>query len=490
MDVSFSFRWLDVLLLMPAIALFLSSLVPLAIKVLSGNKEPNSFATFCYGMAGIIAAAGWILGGSGMAQQAFDGALIFDGISTLVGLVIIFVTAMGLIYSRENFSTNSQLYSEFVFLMLNAAAGMLLVTWAQDLMFFFVGVEMLSLCLYIMIAISAEGRVSKEAAFKYFVLGSFASAILLYGIALIFGTVGSTNFTEIATQAPQLVTSSRIFLVGLAFVVLGIGFKVSLFPLHAWTPDVYQGAPTPVTAFMATGVKAAVFVILLRLIKTDAFSADQASRLVDVLQWMAALTMLAGNIAAIMQNNLKRMLAYSSVAHSGYIMIGLIVAAVGGDETLGTSSVIFYLLGYAAMTLGAFGIISILEQDEDSSISVDDLKGLAKRSPWLAACMSLFLLSMAGIPPLVGFFAKFFIFAAAIKTGFLWLAIWGVVSSVVSVYFYLRPIVQMYMREDEGLPVAKERFLSAGAISVAAVLVVVFGVAASPMYQAVLSAIK
>lgn len=490
MDVSFTFRWLDVLLVMPAVALFLSSLVPLAIKVLSGNNEPNSFATLCYGMAGVIAAAGWILSGSGMVQQAFDGALIFDGTSTLVGLIIVFVTALGLVFSRENFSTNSQLYSEFVFLMLNAAAGMLLVTWSQDLMFFFVGVELLSLCLYVMIAISAEGRVSKEAAFKYFVLGSFASAILLYGIALIFGTVGSTSFSEIAGQAAQLMSTSRLFLVGLAFVVLGIGFKVSIFPMHAWTPDVYQGAPTPVTAFMATGVKAAVFVILLRLIKTDAFSSDQASRLIDVLQWLAALTMLTGNIAAIMQNNLKRMLAYSSIAHSGYIMVGLIVAAVSGDDLLGSSSVIFYLVGYTVMTLGAFGIISILERDEDSSVSVDDLKGLAKRSPWLAACMSLFLLSMAGIPPLVGFFAKFFIFAAAIKAGFLWLAIWGVVSSVVSVYFYLRPIVQMYMREEEGVSVSAERYLSSGAVSFSAVMVVVFGLAASPLYQAVLSALK
>jgi len=260
--------------------------------------------------------------------------------------------------------------------------------------------------------------------------------------------------------------------------------------MHAWTPDVYQGAPTPVTGFMATGAKIATFVLFLRVVMTSALAADQADRLVDAIQWMAALTILAGNIAAVMQSNIKRMLAYSSVAHSGYIMIGLIVAAIGGEELGGSSAVVFYLVAYTIMTLGAFGVISLLEKDEDSQIHVEDLKGLAKRSPWMALCLTVLLLSLAGIPPMIGFFGKFFIFSAAVKAGLYWLAIWGVIGSVVSVYYYLRPIMQMYMRDELGVEVAKERYLSVGAVSLTAIAVVLVGIFSGPLYDAVLVAIK
>ena len=495
MGQTFSFRWVDVLLLAPVISLVLSSMIPLVIKVLTGNKEHNSFATLCYGLVGVIAAGVWLVLMSGSSRVAFEGALVFDGLSLISGLLIISVTALALVYSRENLSTNSTQFSEYVFLLMNSAAGMLLVSWSNDLIFFFVGLEMMSLCLYVLIAMSAEERLSKEAAFKYFLLGSFASAILLYGIAFIFGTAGPTNLPAIAEQASQLVATNRLFLVGLMFLVLGLCFKVSIFPLHAWTPDVYQGAPTPVTAFMATGAKTATFVLFLRVMTTDAFVADQIAghlkdlNLIDVLQWLAALTILVGNIAAVMQTNLKRMLAYSSVAHSGYIMIGLIVAALGGTDPAGSSSVMFYLIAYSLMTIGAFGILSIFEKDEDSSLQVEDLKGLASRRPWLALCLTLCLLSMAGIPPTIGFFGKLFIFSAAIKAGLVWLAIWGVIGSVISVYYYLRPIVHMYMSDESGVEIAPERQLSMGLVSLVAILIVALGIFSNPIYKAVLSAL-
>ncbi len=490
MEISFSFRWVDVLLLMPVVVLAVSSMVPLLIKVMSGGREPNSFATMCYGLAGVIAAAGWLISMEGTRRVAFDGALVFDGLSTLIGLAIVFAAGVALVFSRENFATNTDQFSEHVFLMLNAAAGMLLVSWANDLIFFFIGIELMSLCLYVLIAISGESRLSKEAAFKYFLLGSFASAILLYGVAFVFGTAGSTNLQVIAEQSQDLISSNRLFLLGLIFLVVGIAFKVSIFPLHAWTPDVYQGAPTPVTGFMATGAKAATFVLFLRLVMTSAFAADQANRLIEIIQWMAALTILAGNIAAVMQTSVKRMLAYSSVAHSGYIMIGLIVASIGGEQLGGSSSVIFYLVAYTLMTIGAFGVLSLLEKDEDSQIHVEDLRGLAKRSPWMALCLTVLLLSLAGIPPMVGFFGKFFIFSAAVKAGLYWLAVWGVIGSVVSVYYYLRPIMQMYMRDEVGAEVCGDRYLSIGAVSVAAIAVVVVGLFSSPLYQAVLNALR
>ena len=281
---------------------------------------------------------------------------------------------------------------------------------------------------------------------------------------------------------------NRLFLIGAALVILGLCFKVSIFPLHAWTPDVYQGAPTPVTAFMATGVKAVTFVVFLRLLSTDILASEQSTSLFNVMQWLAALTMLAGNIAAIMQNNLKRMLAYSSVAHSGYMMIGLIVAGIGGQDTSGATSVLFYAVAYALMTAGAFGVVGLLEKNENTLIEVDDLRGLSRRNPVIAAALALFMLSLAGIPPTIGFFGKFFIFSAAIKNGLVWLAIWGVVSSVISVYYYLRPVVAMYMRDEEGVSMAPQRLFSAGLVSVSAALVVILGIWSSPLYAVLTSA--
>jgi NADH-quinone oxidoreductase subunit N len=489
MDVSFSFRHTDVIMLLPVIALFLASLIPLTIKVTSGNREPNSFATLCYALAGVITSAGLIVALSNVHRSAFDGALIFDGLSTLVGVLIVSLTGLALIFSRENLATNNAQFYEYVFLLLNSAAGMLLVSWANDLIFFFVGVELMSLCFYVLIAMSSEERLSKEAAFKYFVLGSFASAILLYGIAFVYGTAGTTNLPAIAEVAGQLIATDRLFLIGLVFLIMGLCFKVSIFPLHAWTPDVYQGAPTPVTAFMATGVKAATFVLFLRLLNTQALAAEQADRFMEILEWLAALTMVVGNVAAVMQSNLKRMLAYSSVAHSGYIMIGMLVASLAGEDPIGSSSVIFYLVAYSIMTVGAFGIVSVLERDENSTLQVEDLNGLAVRRPWLALCLTLLLLSLAGIPPTIGFFGKVFIFSAALKAGFFWLTVWAVLSSVISVYYYLRPVVAMYMRDEEGVDIAPERYLSLGAVSLTAILVVVLGIFSNPIYKAVMAAL-
>jgi NADH-quinone oxidoreductase subunit N len=290
--------------------------------------------------------------------------------------------------------------------------------------------------------------------------------------------------------AAEMSASSYIFLIGITFIIVGFCFKVAIAPFHAWTPDVYEGSPTPVTAYMASGVKVVTFVALLRFVAGDYLVGELSGKFIGILQWLAVLTMLVGNIAAVLQNNLKRMLAYSSVAHSGYVLMGVIAASVGGSNFLGASSVIFYVISYSIMTIGSFGVIALLEKEYDSIILIDDLSGLAKRNPWAAACFTIFMLSLAGIPPTMGFFAKFFVFSAAIKQGLYWLALWGVVASAISVFYYLRPIVYMYMKDEPGVSVAEHYRLSHVTVSAMAVLVVVLGLCTSPVYKVVSDALQ
>ncbi|MCB0407152.1 MAG: NADH-quinone oxidoreductase subunit N [Bdellovibrionales bacterium] len=485
MDIQFEL--LDLLLVSPVLVLFLASIIPLTMKVLSGNRETNTFSTFACGLGGVIAATFLTAANYGIQKTAFQEALRFDGLSFWIQMTVLLVAGATLIFSKESSATNNNQFSEFVFLLLNSAIGMMVVVWANDLMTLFIGIELMSLCLYILIALSSEERLSKEAAFKYFVLGSFASAIMLYGVSFIYGTVNATTIPEITKLAPDLMETNRLFLMGVILTMLGLFFKVSIFPFHAWTPDVYQGAATPLTAFMSTGVKAVSLAFILRFFTMDILLSEHSTPLMNAVEWLAALTILVGNIAAIMQTNFKRMLAYSSVAHSGYVLIGLLAAGVGGEALLGASGVVFYVISYAIMTLGAFGVIGLFETNEDSMIDIDDLKGLAQRSPWVAACISLFMLSLAGIPPTVGFFGKFFIFSAAIKQGFVWLAIWGVIGSVISVYFYLRPIVLMYMYDEEGATVISSKVLTQMAITIAALLILALGIFSEPLYKAVLA---
>ena len=480
-----NFSVVDLILVSPALALFLVSLIPLSLKAFRGNREPRSMTIVLYSFIGLVAAAGLAISNYGVNQTAFEKALVFDGLSSWATILIVVSTAFGILFAKENVATSTRQFGELVFLMLNAAVGMMLVAWSNDLIILFSGIEVMSLCLYLAIALSMEERLSKEAAFKYFVLGSFASAIFLYGVAFIFGTTGGTYLLEISEIGAELISTNRLFLFGIVMLIVGLGFKVSIFPFHAWTPDVYQGSSTPVTGFMAAGVKVAVFVAFLRVMSTQILSGDRADDLVEALQWLAVFTMLAGNIAAILQENIKRMLAYSSIAHSGYVLMGVLAAGVGEMGHLGASSVLFYVLGYAVMTLGSFGIVSLFEKDEKSEIKVGDLKGLGSRHPWLSLCLAIFLLSLAGIPPTVGFFGKFFIFSAAVKQGFFWLAIWGVISSAISVYYYLRPIVYMYMTEagTEPLNAPIGRQFSRMAVLVCAVAVLVTGLFSNPFYD-------
>jgi NADH-quinone oxidoreductase subunit N len=477
----------DLIIVAPMAAMFLISLIPLMLKPFLGNREPNPFTVLVYNFLGILVAAGLtasFFGHSfGGKTFAFSNAIVLDGMTVWMSYLVYIVTGVGLMLAYEHVATRGRQFTEFCFLMVSSAAGMLVLIMSNDLIVTFIGIETMSLCLYILVAMSREQVLSKEAAFKYFVLGSFASAIFLYGVALTYGTVGSTYLPDIAAAGVKLITTNRMFLVGAIMILVGFAFKVSIFPFHAWTPDVYQGAATPVTAFMSTAVKAATFVAFLRFFTSEAFA--MSPHLLSVMTWLAVLTMTIGNVAALMQNNFKRILAYSSVAHSGYAMVGLITAGFGTNYNAAATSLLFYLFSYTLMTLGTFALVCVFEKNENTSLEVQDLRGIGRRYPWLAMSLTVLMLSLAGIPPTLGFFGKFFVFSAAIEQDMYWLAFWGMLNSVISVYYYLRPIVVMYMSEEESGEVITAQLMTRGTVIVTALLIVVLGLLASPLFRMV-----
>ncbi len=473
----------DILLISPMIAMFLFSLVPLTIKVLRGNVEQSPTATIIEALIGLTLTAGLLIIFGGSGKTAFNGQLVFDGLTQWMGLIAVIVAGGSMIMMYENPATRGKQFSELIFLAMNSIVGMLILVSAVDLITIFIGLEMMSLALYLMIAMSHEQKISKEAAIKYFVLGSFASAIFLYGVSFVFGSAGTVNILDLMENASILIKTNKVFMFGISFIVLGFCFKVSIAPFHAWTPDVYQGAPTPVTSFMATAVKTVSFAAFLRLLATKPLLGSE--NLFIVLQWFAVITMTVGNVAALVQTNLKRTLAYSSISHSGYILVGVITAGVSQNSVFSASSVVFYLLAYSLMTLGAFAIVSLIEKNENSVIQTDDLAGFAKNQPLLAFCLTIFLLSLAGIPPLIGFFGKFYLFSAAVSEGLLWLALWGVLNSAIGVYYYLRPIVVMYMREGDCNVSDEGHFGTTVTVVIAAILIIVLGLASGPLFDMV-----
>ncbi len=328
-------------------------------------------------------------------------------------------------------------HGEYYALILLATAGMVLLVSAVDLVSVFLGIELMSIPIYVLAGFDRRKLRSNESALKYFLVGSFASALLLYGMALLFGVTGHTDFEGIRAGFDA---KSPLAMIGLGLVIVGFTFKISSVPFHQWTPDVYEGAPTSVTAFMSVTVKVAAFAAMLRIV-IGAF--DPAGESLSEMLWaLAALTMVLGNVMAVIQDNVKRMLAYSSIAHAGYLLIGFVVAT---DQAY--SALMFYLIVYVFMNLGAFAVIVVLANRGQDSDRVDDFAGLAESRPGLAALMTLFMIALAGIPGTGGFIAKFNLFAAAVEAGFVNITIIAVMASLVSVFYYLRVPVAMYMRE-------------------------------------------
>jgi NADH-quinone oxidoreductase subunit N len=379
------------------------------------------------------------------------GMLIVDRF-TLFFTAIIAICALGalLISSKynERFGFDR---SEFLALLFFSSAGMFVIVSSYNLVSLFLGLELMSIPVYVMTGFRRRDLLSNEAAIKYFVLGAFSIAFFLYGVSLIYGLCGTTNYKGIIVEIlAKEISSSPALLLALALILAGFAFKVSSVPFHMWVPDVYQGAPTSVTAFMATAVKAAAFGGFLRFFYMSLMM--ERTHWGGIVWTLAVLTMTLGNIVALAQRNMKRMMAYSGIAHAGYILVGL--ASLSLVSVRGASSVLYYLLAYAFMNIGAFAVISVVEKREGfRGLEIDDYRGLGLKRPFLGLVMSVFMFSLAGIPPTAGFFAKYYVFSAAVERGLIGLAVIGVLNSLVSLYYYLRVIVYMYMQKgDEQIP--------------------------------------
>ncbi|MBL7715867.1 MAG: NADH-quinone oxidoreductase subunit N [Bdellovibrionales bacterium] len=385
---------------------------------------------------------------------AFNNMMIFDHYSSVFNILFLVSAAVTVLASFRYLDKEGLQYPEYYVLILFSALGMMLMASSIDLVVMFIALELMSLAVYSLVGFRRADRKSNEAAMKYFVLGSAASAILLYGVALLYGSTGSTNILDILAtieKTPALVTP--VFSVGAWLVMIGFLFKVASVPFHMWMPDVYEGSPAPITGFMTTGLKAAAFATFIRVTMSlgygKSISAVFQHHMHDALWVCAVLTMVIGNLVALAQVNLKRMLAYSSIAHTGYLLIGLIVGP--GNEN-GYSPMIVYLIAYAAMNLGAFVVMSMLAGREDHGLNLHDLAGLSSRRPWLAFAMVVFLFSLAGIPPTAGFAGKYMLLYSAVQAGEIPLVVIAVLCSAISVYYYLRVIVYMYMKEPAGSP--------------------------------------
>ena len=407
-------------------------------------------------------------------QAVFNGMLVADSYAGFLQAIFLVTGLLAIAVAHDYLRRMGIERGEYYPLLLFTISGMMLMSLAGDLIVVFVALELLSLPLYVLAGFARPRPESEEAAMKYFLLGAFASGFLVYGIALVFGATGTTNLAGIAGE---LSGGAGLLLVGAVLVLVGLGFKVAAVPFHMWTPDVYQGAPSAVVAFMSVGAKAGGFAALLRVF--IAALPDLAAAWAPLTMGLAALTMTWGNIAAIVQGNIKRMLAYSSIAHAGYILIALPAASLPAAAPGAVSAALFYLFAYLFSNLGAWAVVLAVERLEGGGLQIDDYSGLSRRRPGLALAMALFMLSLTGLPPTVGFVGKFFIFRAALDAGQIGLALVGVLTSLISAYYYLRVVVVMYMRTGEP-ETRSEGWLNA-TIGVTALATFVFGVLPGPI---------
>jgi NADH-quinone oxidoreductase subunit N len=457
--------------LAPALVVVVTGCLVLLLDLLPPRASKTHLATVA--LLGVVAALLTTLAAWGGRGRAFHDMVILDNYALFFHVVICYAAALIVLLSIDYLRRSGVESGEYYALVLFSTSGMLLLTSAADLIVVFLAIELMSLSLYVLSGLFKRRRQAGEASMKYFLLGVFASAFLLYGIALLYGATGTTSIERIAAAA-AVTPHDPLLIAGLGLLLVGFGFKISAAPFHMWAPDVYEGAPTSVTALIATGSKAAVFAVLVRLALSSvrAVQADWT----PVLWTLAALTMTIGNVVAIAQSNLKRMLAYSSVAHVGYMLVGL---AAGGAA--GTAAVLFYLLAYTFTTAGTFGVITLCARAGEEAVDVRDYAGLGRRHPVLAFVLALFLLSLVGIPPLAGFVGKFYLFGAAVRAGFVWLAVLGVLNSAVAAYYYLRVIVTMYMQEpDEQSASVAPSFAGGLALTIAVIGVVLLGLMPAP----------
>jgi NADH-quinone oxidoreductase subunit N len=429
----------DLFLLMPQLILIVAGMALMLLEPFTRPERKGRMASIAVLAA---AAAGYSLKfqWANHSRSILHGMLIVDNFSVFFQWLFLIIAALSAFLSRRFNERESIERGEYYALLLFACCGMSLMVSSGNLILTFLGIEILSIATYILAGFKRTDIHSNESSLKYFLLGSFATAILLYGVALIYGGTGSTNYTAIR-QLSQLEGGMQITtLIGAGLLLVGFGFKVALVPFHSWVPDVYEGAPTPVTAFMAVGPKAAGFAALLRIL-VQVFP-NITQDWTSILWIVAVMTMTLGNVVAVLQTSIKRMLAYSAIAHAGYILVGIV-----SNSDMGNSAVLFYLVVYTVMNLVAFSIVLSFSRKGDMHVSLDDYAGLAHKAPFAAAALSLALISLAGIPLTGGFMGKFYLFSAAVRQGYIGLAIIGVLNSVVSVFYYFRVMIYMYMKD-------------------------------------------
>lgn len=376
----------------------------------------------------------------------FSGTFISDSMSDVLKFFIYLTTAVVFVYSRQYLIERNLFKGEFYTLGLFGVLGMMVMVSAHSFLTLFLGLELMSLASYAMVALHRDSSVASEAAMKYFILGALSSGLLLYGMSILYGVTGSLDIGDVSAYLSQGVTDSVVLMFAVAFVIVGVAFKLGAVPFHMWIPDVYHGAPTPVTLYISTAPKIAAFAMLMRLL-TDGLE-DLHVHWQGMLIVLAVLSMAIGNIVAIAQGNLKRMLAYSTVSHVGFLLLGVLTGA-----NTGYAASMFYVIVYALMGLGGFGMIILLSRAGFEAENLEDFKGLNERSPWFAAVMAILMFSMAGVPPFLGFWAKFAVFESVVRSGLVWLAVVGVLFAIIGAYYYLRLVKFMYFdKADDKTP--------------------------------------
>ena len=477
----------DLLAILPELLVMTAGCLVLILDPLTAGDRKDRLAYLSLATLGAaFVASYWFMG---LTRPAFSGLYILDAYGTFWKLLLILVAALVILLAKAHLKLEEIDLAEFYAFILLSLSGMMVMVSGTDLLVIYLGLELMSVSLYVMAGFKRFERSSLEAAAKYFILGSLSSGILLYGISLLFGRTGSTTLAGIREGIAHLPSGDPVLLLAVILLIVGFGFKVAAVPFHMWTPDVYEGSPTSVTAYMAVASKAASFGAFVRVFM-EALGGIKADWQM-VLLVVCIATMILGNVVAIVQTNIKRMLAYSSIAHAGYALIGLVVA-----DAAGVAGVMLYLALYAFMNLGAFTVVTMLRRGGLEGDEIDDFTGLAKRNKWAALVMLLFMFSLAGIPPTAGFIAKFYIFMAAVGAHMTWLAVLAVIFAAVSAYFYIRVVMVMYMREPgeaAGTPGYDVRIVASPAVIAVLLLtaggVIILGVFPDPLIQAAQSAL-
>jgi NADH-quinone oxidoreductase subunit N len=465
----------SILAILPLVVLVVWACVLLLVDLFTPKERKNLTALLA--AVGLLVSMGLTLLHLDQPTAAFNGMVSVDGFANFLSILFLASGLVAVAISYDYLKRMGLERGEYYILLLFAVSGMMLMAMANDLIVVFLALELLSIPLYVLAGIATPHTDSEESALKYFLLGSFATGIVVYGIALVFGSTATTSLPGILNAINAGSAQTGLLVAGAALLLIGLGFKVAVVPFHMWTPDVYQGAPTSVTAFMAIGAKAAGFAAILRIfvMAFPSLSAD----LTPVLWILSALTMILGNVVAIAQRNIKRLLAYSSIANAGYILMALVPYGQPGMAEKAVASALFYLLAYAFTSFTAWSVVIALEQVEGKGLELDDYAGLSKRYPLLAITMAVAMLSFTGVPPTLGFLGKFFVFSTVIEGGYISLAVIGVLTALVSAYYYLRVVIYMYMRPGEPSP-SRDRWIYLVAAA-SAISLVVFGIFSQPL---------